>query len=990
VIASRMSRPLASLAVSLAGFVCLGALSLAAQAPAPRQAQEPAKSPAAAKPAAKDAAQAPDAASAPAKAAAKTTAPATAHRTSASAAADTPKLAFEKFTLPNGLQVILHVDRKLPIVHVNEWFHVGSKNERPGRTGFAHLFEHMMFQGSTNASGEYFAYAEKAGANLREGGVNGTTNQDRTNYFATVPSANLETLLWLESDRVATLADATTKEKLDNQRDVVKNERRESLENVPYGRWFTLLGENLFPGGHPYSWPVIGSMEDLTAASLDDVKDFFRRYYTPNNLSIVIAGDFDPADAKRLVEKYFGGIPPGPALDRPARSVATLTSERIVEVHDRVPTERVYMAWPAPEYFAEGEAGLEIAARILGDGLSSRLNKALVYDHQLCTNVSAFEITGEIAGAFVIIADARPGTPLPKIEGLITEELAKLAKTGPTLAELDRAKTKQEFTFISGLEGIGGFGGKADVLNQYNTFLGDPGKVDADLARYRTLTPADVRTTVDRWINTRNRLLIRFHPETSGRPSTTTLDRSKQPSFGEDRAFHAPEVQTTKLENGVEVFVVERKDLPKVSVTLAMRAGAIADPAEKPGVAAMTMRTIDLGTPTRKALDIENALGDLGTSLSGNTGREYASINFEVLSRNVAPAFAILADVAQHASFPATEFAREKTQQLDSLAQTAKNPNAIATRVRSMLAFGPDHPYGRPVQGLPRTIESISREDLVAFHRDHWKPGGAAVVFVGNITLDEATKLARQQLGGWTGGAPAEIAMPEPKPAPAGRIYLIDRQDSAQTVVTQFLPGPKRQTEDYDSLALADAVWGGGGFGTRLNLNLREDKGYSYGVFSNLSFYQTAGLWYASGGVQTNKTKESVVEFDKELKALAGAKPISADEFATAKIRRVRGYPQAFESYGRVAGQIVDLWTQHIPMTEFQRAYDATTKASLDEALAAAKKYVHPDRTMLLLVGDRTKIEAGLKDLNLGPVVVLDAEGKPAEGGAGKGTATVR
>jgi zinc protease len=908
----------------------------------------------------------------------------------AQAPTDTPKLAYEKVVLPNGLQVILHVDRKLPIVHVNEWVHVGSKNEKPGRTGFAHLFEHMMFQGSKNSPGEYYVVAERAGANLREGGVNGTTNQDRTNFFATVPSANLETLLWLESDRLSTLLDVTTQEKLDNQRDVVKNERRQSLENVPYGRWIDLLGANLYPAGHPYSWPVIGSMDDLTAASLDDVKDFFRRYYAPNNLSLVIAGDFDPVEAKRLVEKYFGGIPPGPALDRPGRALATLTSERIVEVNDRVPTERVYMIWPSPEYFGDGESALEISARILADGLSARLNKALVYDRQLCTNITAFQNNGEIAGSFVIIADARPGTKLSEVEALITGEIAKLAQTGPTQVELDRAKTKQEFTFISGLEAIGGFGGKADVLNQYNTFLGDPGKVDQDLARYRTLTPEAVRAGVDRWLNTRNRLLIRFHPESSGRPAESTLDRSKQPPFGEDRAFHAPEVQTAKLENGLDVFVVERKDLPKVSVTLAVRAGSAADPVAKPGVAAMTMKTIDLGTPTKKALDIENAMGDLGTALNASTAREFATLDFEVLSRNLSPAFAMLADVAQHATFPESEFAREKTRQLDALAQASKNPNAIAARVRAMLAFGPEHPYGRPVQGLPRTIQSITREDLTAFYRDRWKPGGAAVVFVGNISLAEATTLTKQHLGGWSGGAPAEIVVPAPQSSTLGKIYLIDRQDSAQTVVTQFVVGPRRQTADFDSLALVDAVWGGGGFGTRLNLNLRENKGYTYGAFSTMILYQSAGLWFAGADVQTNKTKESVVEFDSELKALAGAKPISADEFAAAKVTRTRGYSQAFESYARVAGQVVDLWVQHLPVTELQRVYDGTVKSTLDQTLSAAKKYVQLDHAMLLLVGDRAKIEPGLRELNLGPIVVLDDEGRVQAGGAGKTTATVR
>ena len=401
----------------------------------------------------------------------------------APAANATPKVEFEKYTLPNGLQVILHVDRKLPIVHVNQWFHVGSKNEKPGRTGFAHLFEHMMFQGSKNAEGEYFTYAERAGANVFEGGVNGTTSQDRTNYFATVPSGNLENVLWFESDRLLTLTDVTTKEKLDNQRDVVKNERRQGLENQPYGRWYPLISEAVFPKGHPYSWPVIGSQEDLTNASQEDVTEFFKTYYTPNNLSLVIAGDFDPADAKKLVEKYFGDIPPGPALDRPAKWIPRLDGEKLVEVNDRVSLERVYIGWPAPEYFSAGDATLDITARILSDGLSARLNRALVYDRQIATNVTAFNVSGEISGLFVVQATARPGSKLAEIETIVTDEIARLAKEGPTAAEVERAKNKQESEFISGLERIGGFGGKADVLNQYNTFTGDPGRLEADLAR---------------------------------------------------------------------------------------------------------------------------------------------------------------------------------------------------------------------------------------------------------------------------------------------------------------------------------------------------------------------------------------------------------------------------------------------------------------------------------------------------------------------------
>jgi zinc protease len=894
------------------------------------------------------------------------------------AAPSAPKIEYEKYTLPNGLQVILHVDRKLPIVHVNQWYHVGSKNERPGRTGFAHLFEHMMFQGSGNAKQDYFTYVETLGANLQEGGVNGTTNQDRTNYFATVPSSNLETLLWLESDRLATLPEAMTKEKLDNQRDVVKNERRQGLENTPYGRWYKIVLESLHPAGHPYSWPVIGSHEDLTAASLEDVTDFFKTYYAPNNLSLVIAGDFDPAEAKRLVEKYFGSIPAGPALDRPTLWIPTLSGEKIVEAADRVPQDRVYMVWPTPPGFSPGDAELDLASYILADGLSSRLNKALVYDRPLCTAVQAFQASSEIASWFAVVATARPGVSLEEIEKTVTAEIARLAKSGPTTAELARAKTKFDFGFVTALEGIGGFGGKADRLNQYNTLLGDPGKLEWDMARYRSATPDSVRQTVAKWLDTTDRLLVRFRVEKSGRASETAVDRSKEPPPGTDRAFLAPKVQTGKLPNGLELFVVERPELPKVAVTFVTRAGAEADPAGQAGLAHLAVTQLDMGTPTRKALEIEDALGDLGVTLTGAAGRESARVSFEALKRNFEPAMAIVADVVRNATYPASEFDREKKRHLDTLAQQEKNANAVGARVRAILAFGPEHPYGRPVQGVASTVDGITRDDLVKFHAAYWKPGSSVLVVSGDVTLAEATALATKYFGSWSGGAAPAVTIPPPASAPAGKLYVVDRQDAAQTYVTQFLPAPRRQTPDYYSLSLADTVFGGGGFGTRLNLNLREEKGYSYGVFSSLALYDDAGVWYSAGGVQTNKTKESVVEFDKELKGMTG-RPLSEGEFADTKARKLRGYAQQFETLSRINEQIADLWASALPMTELQREYDDTAKATLAETNAAAQKWARPEKASFVLVGDYSKIGPGLKELTLGEIVLLDTEGKPVE-----------
>ena len=448
---------------------------------------------------------------------------------------------------------------------------------------------------------------------------------------------SLERVLWLESDRLATLIDSLTKENLDHQREVVKNERRQGLENTPYGRAFKLIFESVYPAGHPYSWPMIGSQEDLSAATFDDVKEFFRTYYTPNNLSLVVAGDFDPAEAKRLVAKYFGPIPPGRPLDRPGRSVPALAGEKIVEVADRVPLERVYIAFPSPPFFEKGDAELDLASLILTDGLSSRLQKALVYDRPLCSTVQASQNSAEISGLFFVSATARPGVKLADVERVVTDEIARLAKSGPTAAELDRAKTKYEFRFVSGLEGIGGFGGKSDQLNRYNTFLGDPGRLAEDLARYRHATPEDVRAAVARWIDTPNRVLVRFHPETSGRgdrpgdrpvPGAAPGARRRVPPAGrEDR--DAPERPRALRRGAPRAPEGRRPSSPCAPASWATR------PA-RTGRATFTARTMSLGTKTRKALEIEDALGSLGTSLAVNAGREYSTLELSVLKRNLA------------------------------------------------------------------------------------------------------------------------------------------------------------------------------------------------------------------------------------------------------------------------------------------------------------------------------------------------------------------
>ncbi|MCC6424797.1 MAG: insulinase family protein [Phycisphaerales bacterium] len=888
------------------------------------------------------------------------------------ALAEGPTLKIEKYVLPNGLQVLLHVDRKLPIVQVNEWFHVGSKNEEPGRTGFAHLFEHLMFQGSLNASGEYFQYVEKAGGS----GANGSTWYDRTNYVCSVPSANLEYLLWVESDRLATLMDAMTVEKLDNQREVVKNERRQNFENTPYGLATILITENLFPKGHPYSWDTIGSAADLNAATMEDVKAFFKTYYTPNNLSICIAGDFDPAVAKKLVEKYFGPIPPGPNLVRPKRWIPQLSGEKVVEVTDRVALERTYIAWATPPWFDADNAELDLTARILGDGLSSRLNKALVYDNQNCTDVSAEQWPMELTSIFLIDATARQGVTLEQVEQIITREISRLAREGPNEEELSRAKAKHETMMISLLERIGGFDSKADLINQYNTYLGDPNKFDEDMARFALVTPADVQRAAARWLDTPNRLLVRVHTRLAEAPPASALDRSHAPAFGEDQMFTAPAVQSAKLDNGLRVLVSTRTDLPKVSVQVVNRGGTSLDPADKAGLAHLLTTTILRGTSTRDALAISRQLGNLGTTISTSADREDLRFGVDVLKQHLPEAMDILTDVLRNASFPQAEVDREKKNTIDALAQEMADPDTLKWLIGPQLEFGLNHPYG--LRELPNTIAAITRDDLVQFRQTHLTPDQTALVFAGDITLEEAMALAKKHFGDWTGKAPSAVEIPPAKSAGYGKIYLVDRPGSAQTQVAILLPNPPRKCEEYYALKMVNSVYGGS-FMSRLNLNIREDKGYAYNAWSHQQTNSGPGLWWAYGGVQTDKTREALVEFVKEVRGMAGEKPITKGELETAQLRWKRGYPQQFSTLSQVGSRIADLWSQDLPMSEMQREIERPAEVSLDEVNAAAHKYIKPDQMMILLIGDRAKIEPGIRELNLGPIVPLDVEGRPIE-----------
>ena len=892
--------------------------------------------------------------------------------------AGVPELAFEKFTLPNGLDVIFHQDRKLPVTHVNLWYHVGSKNEKPGKTGFAHLFEHMMFEGSKNLKGEYVSLMERAGANISHGGVNGTTDFDRTNYFETVPSGSLELVLWAESDRMGFLLEALTQDNLDNQREVVKNERRQSMDNVPYGRAMEVLFENTFPKGHPYSWHVIGSMEDLTRASVEDVKEFFKTYYTPNNCTLVIAGDLDLVEARRLVEAYFGSLAPGPLLTRPGRWVVQMDTDRRLVVEDRVPQDRLYLAWPSVSFFEPDDAALDLVTTVLSEGKNSRLYKRLVYDEQVASEVAAFNYSLEIAGMLGVVATARPDVPVEKLKSLIDEEIARFASEGPNEPELERVKAKQEFDFLSGLERIGGFGGKADRLAMYNTYLGSPDFIREDYQRYQDLTREDLRVAAERYL-LKPRLEVSFVQEQPVKSTTEEPDRSTKPALRPSRSFHPPEIATLQLANGLTLRVVERREIPKVAVELVVKAGAVADAPDRSGVAFLTAEMLDEGTSSRSALEIEAELERMGSHLATGASREWSLVSLDTLRRHLAPSLKVMADVVVHPNFPGEELERVRKRRLDAILQDRANPSATAGRVVRKVLFGARHPYGWPVAGEEASIRAIQRGELLPVYHNHYTPRNASLIMVGDVSLEEARKAAERAFSDWGESASPSTSQVQPVGEPSRKIYLVDRPGSTQSELRAALLVPERNTPQYHVLEVLNAILGGG-FSSRLNLNLREEKGYSYGAFSVLRYGIVQSLLLGVAPVESRVTKEALRELVGEFEALASwSRPVTEEELADAKATLIRGDAQRFETLAQVAGEVAELDCYGLPPEELARYVTGVERVTLDNVREAARMYIRPQNLLLLVVGDAALVEPGIRELDLGPIVQVDPEGEATQ-----------
>ncbi|MBA3556767.1 MAG: insulinase family protein, partial [Gemmatimonadales bacterium] len=652
---------------------------------------------------------------------------------------------YQRHVLPNGLTLIIHEDHKAPIVAVNVWYHVGSKNERPRRTGFAHLFEHLMFNGSEHWDKDYFFPLQQAGATE----LNGTTNEDRTNYFQNVPTNALDLTLWLESDRMGHLLGVVNQAKLDEQRGVVQNEKRQ-IENQPYGQVWEFLNPKLYPANHPYSWSVIGSMDDLGDAKLEDVKGWFQTYYGAANAVLVVAGDVQPAEVKAKVEKYFGDIPAGPPVTRQEAWVAKRTGSQRGIMQDRVPQARLYKVWNVPHWSSTEAENLMLLAQVLSSGKSSRLYKRLVYDEQIATDVSAYADLREIGGLLVVEATARPGDDLTKVERAINEEISRLLAGGPTAGEMQRVKTQFRAGFVRGVERIGGFGGKSDVLAQGEVYAGRPDFYRRRLGRVQAATAAGLRGTANRWLSDGD-YTLEVVPYGEYQTAASGADRSRLPEPGAPPETRFPDLQRATLSNGLDLVLAERASIPQVQFNLLLDAGFAADQNGVPGTASLAMAMLDEGTRTRNAVQISDELAGLGANLYAGSELDVSTVSLEALKDQLDASLAVYADVILNPSFPNTDFERLKRQRLAQIQREKAEPVSMALRVLPGLLYGEGHAYANPWtgSGTEASTARIGRDDLVKFHRTWFRPNHATMVVVGATTMAEIRPRLERLFAGW-------------------------------------------------------------------------------------------------------------------------------------------------------------------------------------------------------------------------------------------------
>lgn len=877
---------------------------------------------------------------------------------------------YKEYVLDNGLRLIVHEDHKAPIAAVNVWYHVGSKNEKPGKSGFAHLFEHLMFNGSENFNQDYFQALERIGAT----DLNGTTNNDRTNYFQNVPVAALDRVLWLESDRMGHLLGVVDQEKLDEQRGVVQNEKRQG-ENQPYGRQRQLITDAIWPEGHPYSWTVIGSMEDLNEASLEDVQEWFKTYYGAANAVLSIAGDVKADEVYEKVQKYFGNINPGPTLIRPEVNIARRVEATRQRYEDRVPEARITQVWNVPQWGTDEAVFLDLASDILSSGKTSRLYKKLQYEDQQVSSVSAWIHPMEIAGTFTIQANVKPGEQVEEVEDKMNRILQDFLENGPTQEELERVKARYFANFIQGIERIGGFGGKSDILAMHEVFGGSPDYYKKKLQIVANTTIEDIQQTAKAWLSNGKHTLI-CTPFPDYQITDTDVDRSKLPEMGEVTAASFPETEKATLKNGMKVVLARRKDVPAVVMNLLVNAGYAADQFAVPGTASLTMNMMDEGTTSLNALEINEKLQVLGASIHAYSDLDMSYIRMNTLKPTLDQSLDLYADIILNPSFPENELQRLKKEQIAGIQREKVTPFAMALRVAPTLLYGENHAYSNPLtgSGYVETVERVNREDLLKFYNNWFKPNNATLAVAGDITMDELIAKLEKRFNRWKKGKTPQKNIAPVTDHEGNILYLMDRPESQQSIVIAgYLTKPYGEVSEIALETMNNIL--GGDFTSRLNMNLREDKHWAYGAGSFIWDAKGQRPFLAYAPVQTDKTGASVEEIKKEVVNFIGNQPVTQEEFSKTQNNMILQLPGRWETTSAVASSLAELIKYNLSDDYFQTYGERVKKLTLDDVKKVSKEIIHPGQIKWFVVGDKEKVLDELKELEFNEIVMIDADG---------------
>jgi zinc protease len=877
------------------------------------------------------------------------------------------QVAFEKYKLDNGLTVILHEDHSLPVVTVNTWFRVGAKEEAPGRSGFAHLFEHLMFMGTERVPGGQFDIIMENGG----GSNNATTSFDRTNYFSSGPSTLLPTLLWLDADRFEDLGRTMTQEKLDRQRDVVRNERRQVIENAPYQKAELLITEIMFPGDHPYHNEVIGTHEDLEAATVNDVKDFFATFYVPNNASLVVAGDFDPAVVKPLIAELFGTIRPGlPPVHRtypPVKLGRVVTATTL----DQVQLPKIAMAYHSPAAYEEGDAEMDLVAAVLSEGKSSRLYKRLVLEDQIAVDVSAYQSSAKLQSVFRIDVLVPPGVDLSRVEQAVDEEVARLLDEGVTQAELDQRVATIEMAKLAQLQSVQA---KADKLNEYEFYFGTPDGFKRDLDRYRNATPQRVQEWARKVLTQDSRLIVRVLPE---QPERVPSARDTRPQDFDSKPFSPAEPETFTLSNGVPVMFWRRPELPLVSVQALFVPGGPLDGPEHAGRSGLTAQMLEEGAGSLNAVEFGDAMQSLGASFNAWASMESAGASLTVLKRNIGKAVGLMSDAIIRPRMQEEDWSRVVRLHLEALKEQDDNPQAVAVKVGQRVLFGTQNPYGWPTSGTAETVSRLTLDQIKARHKELFNAANATLLIAGDLTTQEARTILEQHFAALPAAERRQAARTDlgTRGFDRMRLVVVDRPGAVQTVIRYIAPGVPYASEQRVRFMLLNELFGGG-FTSRLNQNLREDKGYTYGAGSRYVMGPSAGYFIASSSVRADVTGASLKEFIYEFERIRRG-DISPEEAAKA-IESLRTETiQRFAGLGGLLGAAAQLIEVGMPWETIARDMEAMRQVDAAILNKIAGPALPIDRGVLVLVGDKALILDQIKDLGLPAPEEYTIQGEP-------------